>query len=195
MKNIFKYVLLIVPFLINAQSIEGLSYTEYLGYVKQYHPVAKQADLRLEVGQAALMKARGGFDPKFQVDFNEKDFKSTEYYERLNATFKVPTWYGIELKANFEENSGYYLNPENTVPDDGLFSAGLGFSLGQGLWINKRMADVKKAKFFKTQTEAERNLLVNTVIYDASLAYFDWLQAYNETKIYERFFSQCRYSI
>ncbi|PKG50816.1 TolC family protein [Olleya sp. 1-3] len=187
MKNIFKYIVLVIPFLINAQSIEGLSFTEYLGYVKQYHPVAKQADLRLEVGQAALMKARGGFDPKFQVDFNEKDFKSTEYYERLNATFKVPTWYGIELKANFEENSGYYLNPENTVPDDGLFSAGIGFSLGQGMWINKRMADVKKAKFFKTQTEAERNLLVNTVIYDASLAYFDWLQAYNETKIYERF--------
>jgi outer membrane protein TolC len=187
MKKVILYITIIIPFVLQSQTLDSLSYTEFLGYVKQYHPVAKQADLLLESGQASLMKARGGFDPKLEADFNEKDYKNTEYYERLNATFKVPTWYGIELKANFEENTGYYLNPENTVPEDGLFSAGIGFSLGQGLLINKRMADVKKAKFFKEQTQAERNLQVNQVLYDASIAYFDWLQAYNETKIYERF--------
>lgn len=187
MKKIILFIAIIIPIALQSQTLDSLSYAEFLGYVKQYHPVAKQADLLLESGQASLMKARGGFDPKLEADFNEKDYKNTEYYERLNATFKVPTWYGIELKANFEENTGYYLNPENTVPDDGLFSAGIGFSLGQGLLMNKRMADVKKAKFFKAQTQAERNLQVNQILYDASIAYFDWLQAYNETKIYERF--------
>ena len=187
MKKVILFIAIIVPIAPQSQTLDSLSYAEFLGYVKQYHPVAKQADLLLESGQASLMKARGGFDPKLEADFNEKDYKNTEYYERLNATFKVPTWYGIELKANFEENTGYYLNPENTVPDDGLFSAGIGFSLGQGLLMNKRMADVKKAKFFKAQTQAERNLQVNQILYDASIAYFDWLQAYNETKIYERF--------
>lgn len=187
MKKVILLIAIIVPIALQSQTLDSLSYAEFLGYVKQYHPVAKQADLLLESGQASLMKARGGFDPKLEADFNEKDYKNTEYYERLNATFKVPTWYGIELKANFEENTGYYLNPENTVPDDGLFSAGIGFSLGQGLLMNKRMADVKKAKFFKAQTQAERNLQVNQILYDASIAYFDWLQAYNETKIYERF--------
>ncbi|MFQ3239643.1 MAG: outer membrane protein TolC [Olleya marilimosa] len=187
MKKIILFIAIIIPIALQSQTLDSLSYAEFLGYVKQYHPVAKQADLLLESGQASLMKARGGFDPKLEADFNEKDYKNTEYYERLNATFKVPTWYGIELKANFEENTGYYLNLENTVPDDGLFSAGIGFSLGQGLLMNKRMADVKKAKFFKAQTQAERNLQVNQILYDASIAYFDWLQAYNETKIYERF--------
>ena len=187
MKKVILFIAIIVPIALQSQTLDSLSYAEFLGYVKQYHPVVKQADLLLESGQASLMKARGGFDPKLEADFNEKDYKNTEYYERLNATFKVPTWYGIELKANFEENTGYYLNPENTVPDDGLFSAGIGFSLGQGLLMNKRMADVKKAKFFKAQTQAERNLQVNQILYDASIAYFDWLQAYNETKIYERF--------
>jgi len=187
MKKVILLIAIIVPIALQSQTLDSLSYAEFLGYVKQYHPVAKQADLLLESGQASLMKARGGFDPKLEANFNEKDYKNTEYYERLNATFKVPTWYGIELKANFEENTGYYLNPENTVPDDGLFSAGIGFSLGQGLLMNKRMADVKKAKFFKAQTQAERNLQVNQILYDASIAYFDWLQAYNETKIYERF--------
>ena len=187
MKNTFIFIFSLLPILLFGQTLDSLSYTEYLGYVKQYHPVAKQADLKLASGEATLLKARGGFDPKVEGSFNEKDYKNTEYYERLNATFKVPTWYGIELKANFEENSGYYLNPENTVPEDGLFSAGVAFSVGQGLFINKRMADLRKAKFFREQTVAERKLMVNEVIYNASLAYFNWVQAYNETKIYENF--------
>ena len=187
MKNVFIFIFSLLPILLLGQTLDSLSYTEYLGYVKQYHPVAKQADLKLASGEATLLKARGGFDPKIEGSFNEKDYKNTEYYERLNATFKVPTWYGIELKANFEENSGYYLNPENTVPEDGLFSAGVGFSVGQGLFINKRMADLKKAKFYKEQTIAERKLMVNEVIYNASLAYFNWVQAYKESKIYEEF--------
>ncbi|MBR9846940.1 MAG: TolC family protein [Algicola sp.] len=164
-----------------------LSFSEYLGYVKKFHPVAKQAELTIQIGQANLMKARGGFDPKVEVDHSRKTFKNTEYYDQLNATFKIPTWYGIELKANFEQNEGVFLNPEAFLPEDGLYSAGISASLGQGLWINQRMADVKKAKFFREQTLADRELIVNQILYDASIAYFNWLQAYIEVKTYERF--------
>ena len=52
------------------------------------------------------MKARGGFDPKIEVDYDRKEFKETEYWDRLNATFKIPTYFGIELKGNFEQNEG-----------------------------------------------------------------------------------------
>ena len=164
-----------------------LRFNEYLGYVKKYHPIAKQAELQIGVGQANLMKARGGFDPKIEVDYDQKKFKGTEYYDRLNTTFKIPTWYGIELKGNFEQNSGEYLNPEATLPPDGLYSAGMSMSLGQGLWINDRMATLKKAKYFRNQSKVDRDLLVNQILYDASLAYFDWLKAYNEALIYQRF--------
>ncbi|MFK7782376.1 TolC family protein [Psychroserpens sp.] len=166
-----------------------LSFSEYLGYVKKFHPIAKQAELTIQIGQANLMKARGGFDPKVEVDHNRKKFKNTEYFDQLNATFKIPTWYGIELKGNFEQNEGSFLNPEAFVPDDGLYSAGISASLGQGLFINKRMADVKKAKYFREQTLADREILVNQILYDASIAYFNWLQAYTEVKTYERFLS------
>lgn len=169
-----------------------LSFSEYLGYVKKHHPIAKQAELTIQIGQANLMKARGGFDPKLEVDNDRKKFKNIEYYDQLNATFKIPTWYGIELKGNFEQNNGAFLNPQNFVPDDGLYSAGISASLGQGLFINKRMADLKKAKFFREQTKADREILVNQILYDASLAYFNWLQAYNETKIYEQFLENAK---
>jgi len=166
---------------------ETLSFEEYLAYVKQQHPLMKQANLRLNSGEANLLKARGGFDPKIEIDFDRKKFKGTKYYDQLNATFKIPTWYGIEFNGNFEENTGDFLNPSLSVPIDGLYSAGVSFSLAQGLLINDRMAMLKKAHFFKEQTKAERDILVNDLLFEASKAYFEWLEATNEEKIYSNF--------
>ena len=164
-----------------------LKFREFLGYVKKYHPVAKQAQLTIPIGQANLMKARGGFDPKIEVDYNRKEFKGTEYWDRLNATFKIPTWYGIELKGNFEQIQGEFTNPDEFLPDDGLYSLGISFSLADGFWINERMATLKRAKFFREQSKADQDLLVNKILYEASLAYFDWLRAYQDAEIFRDF--------
>lgn len=169
-----------------------LKYNEYLGYVKKYHPIAKQAELAISMGQANLMKSRGGFDPKIEVDYARKEFKGLEYYDELNATFKIPTWYGIDLKGNFEQNAGEFLNPAETVPTDGLYSAGVSVSLGRGSWINERMATLKQAKFFREQTKADRDLLVNQILFDASLTYFDWLQAYRDSKVFANFLNNAQ---
>ncbi len=130
------------------QANETLEFTfnEYLGYVKKFHPLVKTANLEINKAQANLMAARGAFDPKIAVDFDKKQFKDTEYYSILNSSFKIPTWYGIEIKAGFDQNEGYYLNPENTVPSTGLNSFGISVPIGQGLFINQRMADLRKAK-------------------------------------------------
>lgn len=169
------------------QDTISLNFKEYLGYVKKYHPVAKQAQLTIPIGQANLMKARGGFDPKIEVDYDRKDFKGDDYWDRLNTTFKVPTWFGIELKGNFEQNQGVFINPDETVPENGLYSAGVSMSLGEGFWINERMATLRKAKFFREQSKADQDLLVNEVLYKASLAYFDWLRAYQDAEIFRDF--------
>jgi len=166
---------------------EVLRFDEFLAYVKKHHPVVRQGDLIINESEARLMSARGGFDPKIEVDYDRKKFKNTEYYDKLNATFKIPTWYGIELKANFEENQGIFLNPEASLPENGLYSAGISFSVAQGFLINKRMADLKRAKLFVNQSKADRDLEVNNILYQASLAYFNWLQAYNETLVYNDF--------
>ncbi|PTM09829.1 MAG: transporter [Bacteroidetes bacterium] len=164
-----------------------LRFDEYLGYVKSYHPIVKQATLIIDESQAKLMKARGAFDPKMEVDYDRKTFKGSEYYDKLNASFKIPTWYGIELKANFEENEGLFINPEGVLPQDGLYSAGVSFSVAQGLLINERMASVKQAKLFKEQAKADRDILVNNILYEASLVYFNWLKVYNEVRVYDDF--------
>lgn len=191
MQKHLTYLFLVITFSLSAQVQDSvvLKFNEYLGYVKKYHPIAKQAELTLSIGQANLMKARGGFDPKIEVDYERKKFKGTDYWDRLNATFKIPTWYGVELKGNFEQNDGDFLNSAQRVPGDGLYSAGVSMSLAQDLWINDRMATLKQAKFFREQTKADRDLLVNQILYDAALAYFDWLQAFKEASIYQNFLS------
>ncbi|BFP41592.1 TolC family protein [Flavobacteriaceae bacterium GF1] len=188
MKRYLIYLAFLIPVVSNAQqdTLE-LGFNEYLGYVKKYHPIARQAQLTISIGQANLMKARGGFDPKIEVDYERKEFKGTEYWDRLNGTFKIPTYYGIEFKGGFEQAEGTFINEDETFPIDGLYSAGVSMSLARGFWINERMATLQKAKFFREQTKADQDLLVNQILYDASLAYFEWLKAYNEAEIFRNF--------
>jgi len=70
---------------------------EYLAMVKKHHPLIKSANLEINAAEAKLLVARGAFDPKIDVDFDKKVFKEKEYFSLLNSSFKIPTWYGIEL--------------------------------------------------------------------------------------------------
>ncbi len=172
---------------VSAQTNDVLTYNEYLGYVKKFHPLVKSANLQVNSAQANLMMARGGFDPKIEVDFDQKQFKNTEYYSLLNSSFKIPTWYGIEVKAGFDNSEGVYVNPQNTLPNQGLTSLGINVPIGQGLLINQRMADVRKAKIQIQLSEAERKLQAIEVLYDASVAYFNWKRNYNEVELYKNY--------
>lgn len=188
MKTFLINFLIFFSLISNAQeAVTVISLSEYLGYVKTYHPVVKQANLIVSESEVKLLKARGAFDPKLEVDYQRKVFKNTEYYDKLNAAFKIPTWYGIELKGNFEENEGFYLNPESNVPEDGLYSVGVSVSLARNLLINNRMAMLKQAKLFVKQAEADQQMEVNNVIYNATITYFNWLKTYNEKRLYEDF--------
>jgi outer membrane protein TolC len=188
MKQLF-LAFLFLGFAATAQDINSkeFTYTEFLGYVKKYHPLVKNANLEISKAQANLMMARGGFDPKIEVDFSEKQFKDKEYYSILNSSFKIPTWFGIEIKAGFDNSDGVYLNPQNTLPNQGLTSLGVTVPLGQGLFINQRMADVRKAKMQIQLSQAERKLQAIAVLYDASLAYFNWKKNFNEVQLYEEY--------
>ncbi|MBO3117269.1 TolC family protein [Winogradskyella sp. DF17] len=198
MKGLLSIVLLTLSFSSYAQldSLDNvLRFDEYLGYVKKFHPIVKQAELVIDESQAKLMKSRGAFDPKIEVDYDRKKFKGTEYWDQLNGTFKIPTWFGIELKAAFEENSGDFLNPEAFVPDDGLYSAGFSVPIGRDLLINDRMASLKQARLFREQARADRDIFVNNILFEASLVYFEWLKVYNEFKLFENFLVNAQFRL
>jgi len=176
--NKYFFVFIFLPLFSFSQTDSILTLNEYLGYVKKFHPIVKQAQLQTTESEIKLLKARGAFDPKIEVDFNKKDFKEKEYYNKLNTAFKIPTWYGIEFKANYEKNSGIYLNPESNVPDDGLYNVGVSMSLARGFLTNNRMATLKKSKNYIDLAQAKQQLLTSEILYDALIVYFNWLKNY-----------------
>jgi outer membrane protein TolC len=187
--KLFSFLILFCFSTLHSQNFnqEELTFIEFLGYVKKYHPLVKQANLEVTNAQAKLMIARGGFDPKLEVDYNKKEFKGTEYYSLLNSSFKIPTWYGVEIKAGFDDTNGEYYNPQNKTPEAGLTSLGINVALGQGMFINQRMADVREGKLQVKLSDAQRKLRAIEILYQASEAYFEWRRSYNEAELYKNY--------
>lgn len=181
---LFLFLAAISP-LLGQQAGAILSYDDFMTIVREHHPIARQSELQGDRGKANLTQARGGFDPKFEGSVNQKYFKDIQYYSYMQGKVKVPTWFGITAQAGYELNTGEYLNPSARVPDDGLWYAGVNVSLLNGLLLDQRRAELKKAKIYLESAEIEQRFLLNQLLFDASAAYWDWFKAYAKVQIYK----------
>lgn len=148
------------------------------------HPLARQANLQPKIGEAQILAARGGFDPKAYTNSLQKNFNSQAYYNLLNAGLKVPTWYGLEAKSGFESNRGLYLDPQDNTPNSGLFYAGASINLGKGLLIDQRRAELFKAKVYNESAQFEQKLQLNELIYESGYSYWNWFLNYHSMLIF-----------
>lgn len=170
----------------NVSQAQGvLNYDDFLDWVKSYHPVARQADVTLEMGRQELRMARGGFDPLLYGTLDEKEFRGTEYYNKREAGILIPTMAGVEFKGLVEQNRGVYLNSENNVPPNGLMAVGASVNIGQGLFIDRRRAALRQAQVFAASTEEERRQLLNNLYLDATETYWNWAGAYADLLVRE----------
>ena len=158
-----------------------------MGYVKEFHPYVKQANIDLNESEAKLLKARGAFDPAVSAEYKEKVVKESPYYDQFNATFTLPTSLGIELKAEVNEAEGNLLNPENYVNGDQLYAVGADLDLGKGILANERMIILKQARRYVQQAEEENRLAVNKILEVAGHAFLDWYSAYLQWEIIGQF--------
>ncbi len=162
-----------------------LSLANFLHLVKQNHPLAKQAYLIRKAADANALVARGSFDPKLFYEFNNKYFDSKDYYQLANGGFKIPTWFGIELKGGYEKNQGVNLNPENTTPTKGLVYSQISLPLLQGLIIDERRATLKQAKLFQELSIFEKINAINELLYKAGKTYWDWQLSFANLQVYQ----------
>ncbi len=169
---------------VDAQNI--LTLEEYLAYIKNNHPVSKQADITVSSGDMYVRKARGGFDPKTYSNNTTKDFEDKRYFDLNNTGVKIPTWLGIEVKAGYLYNEGYYLNPENNVTGDGVTYAGVSVPIGNGLFMDERRADLRKAQAVQQQSQQERVVILNNLYVDAITDYLDWAYYYSSAQVYKQ---------
>lgn len=162
------------------------SYDAFIKQVMTEHPYAFRANIVATMGETQLKEARGGFDPKLSGDANQKYYKGDQYYSHLNGGLTIPTWFGLSAKTGYKLNDGIYLNPEQQLPDAGLWYAGLQLELGQGLIMNERRAEFEKAKLYEKSSELERTIMLNKLRRDASFAYWQWQQNYEELNVYKQ---------
>ncbi|MEX2380310.1 MAG: TolC family protein, partial [Vicingaceae bacterium] len=182
----FFLAILAFNFSMNAQDTVRFEFLDFMQRVREHHPMARQADIQMELGDAQLRSSKGAFDPRIQGNLNQKYFDEQKYYSLLDGGLVVPTWFGVELKTGHERNEGVYLNPENTNPEDGLYYAGISISIGQGLFIDERRAELRKAQLYAEGTKAKRTYLMNQLLFDAATAYWKWFQAYYNYLLYEQ---------
>jgi outer membrane protein TolC len=162
-----------------------LSMAEYLSILKTYHPVAKQADILTEQAKANLQLARGGFDPVLYSDYDRKEFYGKNYYSFFSSEIKIPAWYGIEVKTGYDAAYGLNINPENSIPENGIYYLGISLPVLKNMLMDKKRADLLKARLFVKSTEQERLLLLNQLLLDAIQSYYYWSEAEQVKNVYD----------
>jgi len=181
-----KYLFLIGciwAFNLNAQV---LSPEQFIEQVRSFHPIAKQANIKVEKANAALLSAKGGFDPTIEMEASRKTFDGKNYYFFTNPEFKIPTRIGgMDIKAGLEDNGGLFLNNQITRGQSSYL--GLEMPLLKGLLIDQRRANLQQASLFTQQSEQDRLKMQNDLLYDAYNAYWQWAGSYQLFSIYRQF--------
>lgn len=153
-----------------------LSYADFLQNIVRYHPIAKQAELQLDLAAAEWLGAKGNFDPKLTAGWNQKNFDDKLYYQIYQGKLKIPTRLGIDIVGGYENTDGVFLNPENTTDPMGLWNLGVEVDVLQGFFVNERRTALQQARVFQQMAENERLILLNELLYDASTTYLQWQQ-------------------
>jgi outer membrane protein TolC len=165
-------------------TLRVLTVSEFMEIVKNYHPVAKQAQLILEQAKAKLLIARGGWDPDLYSNYKNKTYDGANYYSYFESKISVPVWYGIEVNTGYDLVNGQNINVENKLPPNGLGYLGISVSLLKNVLLDKQRATLKQALIFREASEQQRLVILNDLLYNALKTYYDWSYAYNEYLIY-----------
>ncbi len=166
--------------MLRSDSLKTLSAKQYVEIVKQYHPVAKQADIFVEKSKADVTIARGMFDPVLVNEMAEKTFDGTNYYYYNRPELLIPTWFGVEVSAGLEYLSGNRTDPEETKGKSSYL--GISVPLAKNLLMDKRRAALQTAKIFRDASSVEKRNILNNLLLDAMKIYWTWVKEYQVYK-------------
>lgn len=168
--------LFLIKSLVFGQKTDILVFEEYLKTVSQNHPTVKQADARISQAFFNVMASRGAFDPILASSQDLKTLDSKNYYNHQNTELKVLTPFGLGLKTGVEKSNGAFINPEYTPGT--LTYLGIELPVLKGLLIDQQRAQLRVSKQMSLFSEAEKVSVVNDLMLDAAVSYWEWAGAY-----------------
>jgi outer membrane protein TolC len=184
MKKLFLYAVLFSGLTAGGQTKKEFPLDAVYTIVASNHPVARQAALLPDQARAEIRAARGNFDPKVNVFFDEKDFDSKRYWNRLDGMLKIPAWIG-DFKGSFERNRGTFISASDNTPFSGLVTAGYSLPIGAGLLIDERRSTLRQAQQLTQINAAEQLKIINKLLLQVAVDYWNWYQAYRQLSFVE----------
>lgn len=157
---------------------------EFTNVIRQYHPVARQAALKIEMAKANLTMSRGAFDPVISGDYSNKNYDGLTYYNQEQTTLKIPTWYGIDLYTGIENVSGARINPEESKGN--LSFVGFKAPVLQNFVIDKRRAALQQARIYRTLSVVEQKIALNDLLEESLKYYWEWWEQYQRVQLLEK---------
>ncbi len=184
MKKLTTLFLLFFCVNVFSQDAKILPLSDFINKVKVDHPLARVANIQIDKANANLLIAKGGFDPTLEMSASGKTFDKKNYYYYSNAAVKVPLPIG-DAKTGIENNGGQFL--ESEISSGRSSYLGVEFPLAKGLLIDKRRAFLQQAKIALLQNATQQKILMNELILEAYIAYYQWAGAYKLYKVFSNY--------
>lgn len=175
------YLLCFWPFVIFSQHNDSIiSISKFVQHILQHHPAVQNIHLQTtQTARAYLTKNRGFFDPKPYYSFDQKLFQSKNYYSIINGGIKIPNWIG-DIKAEYNYNTGLYINSADYLPPNGLWSVGIELPLLKNFFIDERRWQLRASKINLKTAEFEQQTHILNFLSNALIKYWEWFEVYNK---------------
>ena len=164
-----------------------LSPDELVNWIRTYHPVALQADLRIDQARSSVRMARGGFDPVLENETAQKTWNGRMYYYYNRPELKLPTWFGMSLHAGQEFLAGNETLSTDTKGESNY--VGVSLSLAKNLLMDKRRAALRTAQVLRDASEVEKRIALNDLLKEGLYTYWEWVRAYEQVTLTQKIFS------
>lgn len=175
MKQLPAFLLVLITTISNAQESKILSYEDFIDNVLQHHPMVKRAENETQYGEMQYKAARGNYDPMIGGNYDQKHYNGSSYFTNGSIELKQPVFTSQYLRFGHDYGVGPYLNPELNTPAGGLSYMGIEVGILQGLLLDKRRTEVLKSKEYVRYYNAEKQIQINGLLFEASQRYFEWL--------------------
>jgi outer membrane protein, heavy metal efflux system len=170
-----------------ADAHEPLKVDEVVQSVKDHHPMLRSVKQEIDIANAALLEAKGAFDPKLKAKnsgYLKGDY-SGSYYD---LSVEQPLSYqGLSLYAGRRRSGGNFpvYDGDLETNNDGESRFGVKVPLLRNRGIDRPRTDIKKSQVNQDQAEAAVQLEYLDLVRRATHSYWDWVAAGRSLAIYQ----------
>ncbi len=154
-------------------------------WIGESHPLARVASLEIDRAEAELLESRGLFDPKLYADWEQKYFNNKDYFAIGEGGLKIPTQFGVEFKATYQQTRGLYLNPMLNLPQNGQLNLGVSVNALQGLRMDAARSQKQQAEIELIRSQALYRSGLAELFITSSNIYWNWWTAFHQLQKYQ----------